>query len=195
MGGAAVERPRMTEEEYLAFERASDVRHELVNGEIVAMAGGSPRHGLIATNVGGALVARLRGGPCRAVNSDVRVHIPDTGLYTYPDITVVCGQPETHPADRDALTNPRVIFEVLSRSTEAYDRGAKFDHYRRCASLAEYVLVDQRERRILHHRRVEGGWLLSEVGPDGTLALPALGCELPLAEIYDGAEAWPADED
>ncbi len=186
---------RMTEDEYLAFERDAEVKHELINGEVVAMAGGSPRHGLIAANITGALIARLRDSSCRPVSSDVRVHVSATGLYTYPDVTVICGPPETHPRDRNAVTNPRVVFEVLSASTESFDRGAKFDHLRRCPSLAEYVLVAQREQRVLHYRRVESGWLLTEAGPGEALSLEALACEVPLAEIYHRTADYPADED
>jgi Uma2 family endonuclease len=182
----AAERLSLTEDEFLEMERASPVKHEFVNGEAWAMAGGSPRHGLLAMNIGIAVGSRLRGKPCSPVSSDVRVHVPDTGLYTYPDVTVVCGPPEYHPKDRDAITNPRVVFEVLSRSTEDYDRGGKFEHYRRITTLAEYVVVSQRAPHILHYRRLDRGeWLLAELGPDDTLDLRALECTVPLAEIYD----------
>ena len=191
----AAEKQQLSEAEYLARERLADTKHEYVNGVAVAMAGGSPRHNVIATNIAGELRARLRGQPCRPTNSDQRVHVPHTRLYTYPDVTVICGQPETHPEDRNTLCNPRVIFEVLSASTEAYDRGAKFRHYRRSESLAEYVLVSQHERLVEHFRRGDDGhWVLTEYRETGDVALPALGCSLPLDEIYLDAEAWHADE-
>lgn len=191
----AAEKVRLSEAEYLAKERASDHKHEYVDGEMVAMAGGSPRHNIIATNIAGALWGRLRGGPCRPLNSDQRVHVRETGLYTYPDVTVLCGPPETHPEDRNTLCNPRVIFEVLSSSTEAYDRGAEFGHYRRSPSLVEYVLVSQHERLVEHFRRTDDGhWILTEFR-DGVVRLPALGCELPLDEIYLDAESYPSDID
>jgi Uma2 family endonuclease len=186
---------RMSEDEYLAFERASTLKHEFVNGEVVAMAGGSMRHSLIANNIGGELRSRLRGHPCRVFQSDLSVHVTETGLYTYPDVTVVCGPPRVHPRDARSTLNPRVIFEVLSASSEAYDRGAKFAHYMRIPDLAEYVLVAQDRRRVEHFRRLESGqWLLTTFDGEGEVELPALGIALPLAEIYTGAEELPADE-
>lgn len=179
-------RERATEAEYLARERASDARHEYVNGEIVAMAGGSPAHAQLAYNLIAALGARLRAGPCRGYSSDLRVHVAATRLYTYPDLTVVCGEPRFHTEDGDTLINPTLIAEVLSDATEAYDRGAKFAHYQRLESLREYVLVSQNERRIEVFRRAEGGdWMYHEYRDAGLVALPALGIEVPLAEVYE----------
>ena len=185
------EHPLYSEDEYLAFERDSETKHELVNGVINAMAGATYRHNLIASNVLLVLGTLLRGKGCRAVGSDQRVHVPATGLYTYPDITVVCGPPEFHAKDQDTLINPRVIVEVLSSSTEAYDRGAKFAHYRSLPSFVEYVLVAQDEPRVEHFRRIETGqWLLTVYAAENErVALPALGCEMPLGELYDGVEA------
>ena len=124
------------------------------------------------------------------LTSDQRVHVESTGLYTYPDVTVVCDGMRFHPKHPDTLVNPKLIVEVLSDSTEAYDRGAKFAHYRSIPSLSEYVLVSQNERRIEHYRRVDGGhWLLTEVkGLDGSLALPALGCVLRISDVYEDVE-------
>ena len=138
----------VSEDEYLALERKSETKHELINGVIVAMAGASYEHNTTAANLLVALGMRLRGRPCRPLGSDQRIHIPATGLYTYPDVSVVCGKPEFHSKDRDTLLNPRVIIEVLSDSTEAYDRGAKFAHYRGIPSLAEYALAAQDEPMI-----------------------------------------------
>ncbi|HEY8379834.1 MAG TPA: Uma2 family endonuclease [Nannocystis sp.] len=190
----AATKTRLSPAEYLARENASELKHEYINGEVVAMAGGSPRRNAIAINIAGELRTRLRGGRCRPFGSDQRVHVPDTGLYTYPDVTVVCGGLETHPDDRNTICNPRVIFEVLSASTEAHDRGAKFSHYRRCASLAEYVLVSQRERVVEHYRRTEDGrWVLSEYRGSETMELPSLGICLPLDEVYLDADLASSD--
>jgi Uma2 family endonuclease len=185
------ERPRLSEREYLELERTAEQKHEYVDGEVVAMAGGSPRHALIAANVIGTLRSLLRGTPCRPLTSDLRVHVPATGLYTYPDVTVICGPPILHPEDASVVLNPRVIFEVLSDSTEAYDRGAKFAHYRHIETLEEYVLVSHRERTLEHFRRVDGGQWLYTAYASGAVALPALGIELPLDEVYAGTEDFP----
>lgn len=176
-------------DEYLERERRSETKHELVHGVAVAMAGGTPKHNAIAGNVIIALGQRLR-GRCLVFPSDQRVHVEATGLFTYPDVTVVCGAPRFHPNGRDTLINPRVLVEVLSSSTEAYDRGAKFAHYQSIASLEEYVLVTQTSKRVEHYQRLETGqWLLSvSEGDDAVLVLNGLGCEVPLAEIYAGTE-------
>ena len=175
-----------TEEEYTRQERASVEKHEYVNGRIVAMAGGSPRHNLISGNVG-ATLGRLLARRGFVFSSNQRVFIPATGLYTYPDVTVVCGGVECHPKHGDTITNPKLVVEVLSRSTEAWDRGKKFFHYRAVPSLSGYLLVAQREQRIELYQRVDvGRWELTEAA-EGPLALPALGIELPLAEVYAGA--------
>jgi len=178
---------RMSQEEYLARERASETKHEYVNGEMIAMAGAPPRHNLVAANITGALHQRLRARPCVVLQSDQRVRVSATGLYTYPDVTVVCGRPELHAQDPMTILNPLVIFEVLSDSTEAYDRGAKFAHYRHLPSLAEYILVSPTERRVEHYKRLEAGhWLLTECeGPASALALPVLEVEITLAEIFE----------
>lgn len=175
-----------TEEEYLRAERRSETKHEWRNGKIMAMAGGSPKHNVIAGNVLAALKAALRGRRCLVLPSDQRVHVVATGLYTYPDVTVTCDRPQFHTVDRDSLTNPRVIVEVLSKATEAYDRGRKFRHYQSIPSFVEYVLVSQTERRVEHFHRLETRqWLLTTVEGDGVVALPALDCELRLADIYE----------
>lgn len=188
-----IERAAVTEGEYLDLERRSATKHELIHGVVLAMAGASPRHNAIAANVIGLLRAAVRGGPCTVLTSDQRVHVPATGLYTYPDVTVVCGTPELHPRSPDTLVNPTVLVEVLSASTEEYDRGAKFAHFRAIASLAEVLFVDEVDEKVEHYRRLETGqWLLTEYEGDGVaVALPALGCELPMGEIYEGAERFP----
>ena len=188
-------RERASEAEYLECERQSEFKHEYVNGEIIAMAGASPRHNLIVANLLRTLGNALLGRPCLVFASDQRVHIAPTRLYAYPDVSVVCGQPEFHPQSPATLQNPLVLFEVLSDATESYDRGAKFAHYRKLEALTEYVLVSQRERRVEHYRRMESGqWLLTVVEESGTLALPALLVEVALDEVYLRVETLPAEE-
>lgn len=179
----------LTADEYLERERQSETKHELVHGVVLAMAGGTAKHNAITGNVIIALGLRLR-GRCLVFPSDQRVHVEATGLFTYPDVTVVCNAPRFHPNGRDTLLNPRVLVEVLSSSTEAYDRGAKFAHYQSIGSLEEYVLVTQTSKRVEHYRRLETGqWLLSvSEGDDALLVLPGLGCQIPLAELYEGTE-------
>jgi Uma2 family endonuclease len=179
---------RLTAAEYLEIERAAERKSEFFNGEMFAMAGASPAHVLVTTNVAGELRARLRGRPCLTFSSDLRVKVSDTGLYTYPDVVVVCGEPRYEEPRLDTLLNPTLIVEVLSPSTEAYDRGDKFAHYRRLASLQEYVLIAQDRQRI--ERFVRQGesedWLLTEVSdPAASVTLPSIGCELALVEVYD----------
>jgi Uma2 family endonuclease len=177
----------VTEDEYLEHELRSEAKHELLHGVIVAMAGASREHNAIAGNIVAALGALLKGRRCLVFPSDQRVHVEATGLFTYPDVTVACDELRFHPKNRDTLLNPRVIASVLSDSTEAYDRGAKFAHYRSIPSLLEYVLVSQDEHRIEHYRRLESGqWVLTVYEGDAAAAeLPALGCTLSLAAVYD----------
>lgn len=174
--------------DYLAREQASAVKHEYLDGEIYAMAGGTPEHGLICANVIGELRAQLRGKPCRVYTSDVRVRVQATGLATYPDVSVACGPREVDPEDRNAIVNPIVLVEVLSSSTETYDREEKFAHYRRIPSLREYLLVSQAEPHIHHYRRNDDGtWTLRDVRPPDPVDLSSLACRLDLAEVYLGA--------
>lgn len=184
---AAQPRTGTSVEEYLAFERASAEKHEYRDGEIVAMVGASYAHNLIAMNIGASLHTRLRGKPCRVLPSDLRVQIPGKRFYTYPDLTVTCGQPHFSDDPQDTLLNPQIIVEVLSPSTEAYDRGMKFRHYRSIESLQEYVLIEQVSQRIEHFvRQANDLWLLSDAtGPDATLHLPTIDCTIPLSEIYE----------
>lgn len=183
----AAEQILVTEDEYLAHELRNEAKHELINGVIVAMAGASREHNAIAGNVVGLLRALLRARRCLVFTSDQRVHVEATGLFTYPDVSVACDGLRFHPKNRDTLLNPCVLVEVLSDSTEAYDRGAKFAHYRTIPSLLEYVLVSQHEHKIEHYRRLDTGqWVLTVYeGDDVAAELPALGCALPLVEVYD----------
>jgi Uma2 family endonuclease len=179
-------RPHLTPAEYLAMERQAETKSEYHDGEIVAMAGASREHNLIAMNTVRELSTQLRGRPCETYPSDMRVRIPARNISTYPDIVVVCGEPEFEDAEVDTLLNPTVIIEVLSSSTERYDRGRKFAQYRTLPSLREYLLIAQDEHRIDYYRReADGNWFIGEAqGRDATLTL-AIGCTLALADIYE----------
>jgi Uma2 family endonuclease len=179
-----------TPEEYLAMEREAQEKSEYYSGQIYAMAGGSPEHNLIGFNIAGLLHARLRGSPCRGFTSDQRVRVTETGLYTYPDVTVVCGELQFDDARRDTLTNPALLIEILSPSTEAYDRGEKFAHYRRIESLQEYVLIAQDQPRVERFlRQSDGTWnYRAAEGVEGRLRLESVGVELLLSEVYEGVE-------
>ncbi|WP_437942309.1 Uma2 family endonuclease [Sorangium sp. So ce341] len=183
--------------EYLDQERASPTKHEFLNGEIFAMAGGTPEHARLCLSVGAELRAHLRGRPCVVYSSDLRVRVQATGLSTYPDVSVVCGRLERDPEDKDAVLNPIVLIEVLSDSSEAYDRGQKFAHYRRIPSLTEYVLVSQHEPRIeVFHRNEDGSWTLREARAGEGAELQAIGCTLSVDDVYRDplAQAAPAAE-
>jgi Uma2 family endonuclease len=183
---STVAHPRYTPKEYLTLERKAEHKSEYFDGQIYAMTGASREHNLIAGNVFGEIRTRLRGRPCEVYMSEMRVKVRETGLYTYPDVVAVCGEPRFEDAEVDTLLNPTLLIEVLSPSTEAYDRGRKSAHYRRLASLAEYVLMAQDRMHVEHYARHGERWVLTEVSDsDGVLTLPSLGCEVPLAEIYE----------
>ncbi|KYF69181.1 Uma2 family endonuclease [Sorangium cellulosum] len=176
-----------THAEYLEQERASPTRHEFLRGEIFDMAGGTPEHARLAARVTVALGAQLGQG-CEVFSSDLRVRVLETGLATYPDAAVVCGRLMHDPEDRDAVVNPVVLVEVLSDSTEGYDRGEKFAHYRRIPSLKEYVLVSQAHRRIeVFRRNQDDSWTLYEAGPGERARLASIDGALAVDEIYRGA--------
>jgi Uma2 family endonuclease len=181
---------RHTPEEYLAFERKAEHKSEYFGGEIFAMSGASERHNLIVTNLVGELRAQLKGRPCKTYSSDMRVKVAPTGLYTYPDVMVVCDKTLFDDEQEDTLLNPSVIIEVLSKSTEGYDRGEKFAHYRKLESLTDYLLVSQTKYRIEHYvRQPDNQWLLSETeGLDNTLPISSINCVLSLTEVYDKVE-------
>ena len=184
MGRAAL-RTNVSAEDYLAFERASEERHEYAGGEVFAMSGGIGEHSLIACNVIGELRAALRGRPCRVYGSDLRIHIPASGRYTYADVVVVCGQPVYVDEARDTLENPVVIVEVLSDSTEQYDRGDKFKHYRSIPSVRDYLLISQKEMLVDHYaRRSDGSWLLRSLGVGERVVLDSIEAQLPVDEAY-----------
>ena len=159
-----------------------------------AMAGGTLQHSHIAANLLRSLGNRLEGTPCMAYTSDLRVKVEATGLFTYPDVSVVCGKPQLLDEHQDIVLNPMVLIEVLSDSTEAYDRGKKFEHYRQISSCREYLLVSQKEPRIEQFVRQENEqWLLRDAaGLEATLALPSLEITISLAEVFAGVEFVPA---
>jgi Uma2 family endonuclease len=176
----------VTPEEYLALERAAERKSEYRDGEIIGMTGATRRHSLITVNVGSELNRQLKGRPCEVHVADLRVLIAASRLYTYPDVIVVCGEPALADRYRDTLTNPTVLIEVLSPSTEAYDRGTKFEHYRTLDSLREYLLVSQSRPHVDHFMRQDGGpWLLLAASDlAATIVLPSIQCQLAMAEIY-----------
>ncbi len=174
-------------EEYLAAEREAEYKSEYYAGEIVAMTGASESHNLIVANTITSLNVQLRGRPCRVYPSDLRVQVAARNAYVYPDVEVVCREPQFADEQRDTLTNPTLLVEVLSPSTEGYDRGRKWEHYRRLSSLQEYLLIAQEKRRIEHYLRREGGyWLFSEAREeDAVVELPTIRCTLALRDVYD----------
>lgn len=179
---------QVSSQEYLAIERKSEQKSEYWNGEMFAMAGASRSHNVIVLNIGSELRIQLKGRPCEVYLSDMRVKIPSAHSYMYPDIVVVCGQPEFEDNQSDTLLNPTVIIEVLSPSTADYDRGAKFGRYRKLDSLKEYVLVSQEQPFIEHFVRQSETifWLFSEVNElAATVELPSINCRLLLTEVYD----------
>jgi len=177
---------RMTDEEYLALERQAETKSELRDGVMVAMSGASYPHNRLTGNLVGLLWQHLKGRSCGVCPSDMRVYVPATGLDTYPDASVVCGEPELRDGHMDTLLNPVLLIEVLSPSTEAWDRGGKLEQYRTIPSLAEVLLVSQKEPRIEQHVRAVDGWTSTVVlGLESRLALRSLGLELDLAEVYD----------
>lgn len=179
--------PVFTPEEYLSLERVSEIRHEYLDGFVYAMAGESPEHSTICFNLAGSLHGQLKDAPCRGFSPNMKVRTNESGLYAYPDLMVVCGEPAFHDDRRDVITNPTAIFEVLSPSTEAYDRGEKFLRYStEIETLQDYLLVAQDQPRIEHFsRQPDGTWLSSEVsGLTETLALPSIDCRIALADVY-----------
>ncbi len=180
----------ITPEEYLRIERAAEFKSEYFAGEMFAMAGGSPEHSLLKTNVIGELRSQLKGRPYTVYDSDLRVLISATGLFVYPDATVVCGPLETSDEQKDTVVNPTLVVEVMSDSTEVYDRTTKFDHYRRVPSLQDIVFVSQKTPIIERFSRgPDGVWFLVDAqGLEATLELPSIGVSLSLAEVYDKIE-------
>lgn len=181
------DRQRFTFDEYLLLEDIAEVKHEFLDGEVWAMAGGSPEHAAIIGNVTTLLNVQLRGPRCRVHSTGLRVRAKATGLGTYPDVTVICGRLERDPEDRSGHTavNPRVIVEVLSPSTEAHDRGEKLSHYQAIPSLREVVLVahDRQEIEVVR-READGTWSRHIAGPGQSARLASIACDLAVAEVY-----------
>lgn len=174
--------------DYLALEASSKVKHEFLDGQIYGVAGGTPEHAALTAAVSGLLFAQLRNGRYRVHDADLRVRVLETGLATYPDVTVVCGRRERDPEDPNAVTNPTLIVEVLSKSTEEYDRGDKFEHYKRIPTLRQYVLVSYRDRQIEVWSRGNDGWVGSVARQGDRAELDSIGSHLVVAEVYEAAE-------
>lgn len=176
----------ITPEEYLAIERDVEAKYEFYRGEMFAMGGASREHNLITGNVGASLHAQLANRPCEAYQNDMRVKVSTTGLYTYPDVVITCEKPRFEDDKFDTLLNPQSIVEVLSDSTEKYDRGKKFELYRQIDSLREYVLISQDRAHVeVFTRDGDGPWKLSEAtGLDAAIELPVIGCRLQLVDVY-----------
>lgn len=191
--GQAARRTGLSPAEYLAFERASEQKHEYANGELFAMSGCSREHSLLAGNIQRELGNALLDRACEVHTSDMRVKIASTGRYVYPDASVVCGEPVFEDAVVDTLLNPNVIVEVLSETSEAYDRGDKFAQYRSVPSVMEYVLVSQKEVHIEHfQRQPDGRWLLSILGPGMHLELESIGVVIDVDRVYRKVPLAPA---
>lgn len=190
-------------EEYLEIEEAAERKSEYFDGEMFLMAGASARHvGLVTNTIFNLMSQTKRTRRCNVFSTDLRLRVSPTGLYTYPDIIVVCDKPEFLKKKKGnwktgTLLNPTLIIEVLSESTKGYDRGEKFEHYRTLESLREYVLIAQNKVHVeLHTRQDAGGWLLTETNNRAdVVALPSIECELSLTEVYDGYEALPPNAD
>jgi len=180
----------ITPEEYLAKERLADYKSEYYKGEIFAFAGASREHILIVTNLISTIHLQLRKRNCEIYSNDMRVKVNPTGLYTYPDVVVVCGKPQFEDDEHDTLLNPFVLIEVLSPSTEDYDRGTKFEHYRTIESLSDYILVAQHKIHVAHYvRQSDRSWLFSEFkSAKDKFQIQSIGCELSVAEIYEKIE-------
>lgn len=174
----------MTFAQYLAHEEASNVKHEYLDGEIYAMAGGTPEHAALAAAATVAIGAALGAGPCTVYSSDLRVRVQATGLATYPDVTVICGAPAPDPESRTTVINPTLVVEVLSDSTEEYDRGDKLAGYRTVPSLREVLLVSHRERRLDLWRRTDAGWTHVAARRGEVMELTSVGCSLNVDAVY-----------
>lgn len=181
------EKPSLSYQDYLALELESGIKHQWLDGEVFAMTGGTPDHALLASNMIVGLGLALRGGPCRPYSGDLKLRNLQGDFASYPDMAVVCGARAHHPEDPNALTNPRVVVEVLSPGTEAFDRGEKFARYRGLESLREYVLVSTEVVRVeVYTRNEDGSWTMREHGAGGRLELPSVEAALEIDEIYEG---------
>ncbi len=180
-------RTYLTPEEYLAVERKAEYKSEYIDGEVCERSGMSLRHSTIAVNVIGELGQQLRGKPCSVLPSDMKVGMPDSRKFFYPDVSVLCGAAQFYDDRRDIILNPILIVEVLSESTAAFDRGEKFQSYQQLSSLREYVLISQDKNFVQHYvRQTPESWTYTAAfGAEGTLNLPSIECTLSLEAIYD----------
>ncbi|MBI2568898.1 MAG: Uma2 family endonuclease [Candidatus Schekmanbacteria bacterium] len=187
---STVRQLHLTTEEYLALERTAEYKSEYLAGDIFAMADASERHASIVANLMYILVGQLKERPCKAYANDLRLKVNPAGLYTYPDILVVCGTPHFADEQHDTLLNPVVLIEVLSESTEAYDRGKKFDHYRTLPSVSDYLLVSQDQHKIEHFvRQPDNRWLFAAYTTlDDVVEIASIACALLLRDVYDETE-------
>lgn len=184
-------------DEYLELERKSDVRHEFIDGRIYAMAGESLSHSQVCINLGGEIRSKLKGNSCQPLSPNMKVRTSNASLFAYPDLTIVCDKPLFHDKKTDVLINPRVIFEVLSPSTEKYDRTTKFARYRMGnETLTDYVLVSQDKPFVEHFsKRADGEWVYRSFNKmTNSFDIESVGCALTLAEIYDRVEFEPLKE-
>lgn len=187
--GDAAEQAWIDYPTYLSLERAAALKHEWLDGRVYAMAGGTLEHGQLAMQVGSELVRLAAGCGCRVFSADAKVRVRATGLATYADASVVCGPLERDPEDRNAMVNPAVLVEVLSDSTEAYDRGEKFEHYRQIPSLRDYLLISQRRKRVeVYSRDERDRWVLTAVGAGEQLSLAAMPGTISVDAVYANVE-------
>jgi Uma2 family endonuclease len=177
----------ITEQEYIDFERANTMKHEYYDGHVYAMTGASRIHNLIAGNTLASLHGQLRQKPCQIFPSDMRIKVQQTGLYTYPDLVIICGEPQFTDDALDTLLNPLVLIEILSPSTERYDRGMKSQHYRTIETLQSYILIAQDHYHIEHYSRQDNGrWLLQEAhGIEAHIAIPSIESTLLFKDVYE----------
>jgi Uma2 family endonuclease len=189
--------PRVSPEEYLEFERESDIRHEFIDGRVYAMAGESLSHSQICINLAGEVRNKLKGQPCQSLSPNMKVRTSTASLFAYPDLTIVCNEPVFHDTKKDVLVNPRVIFEVLSPSTEKYDRTTKFARYRMGnETLTDFVLVSQDKPFVEHFsKQPDGSWLYRSFSDlADSFEIASVECSLSLDEIYDRVEFEPLNE-
>lgn len=185
---ALPQRTAISFEDYLVMERVSPVKHEFYNGQISQMAGGSSEHAIISSNINISLGSQLKNRQCITYTSDMRVHVPATGLFTYPDVSVACGKlAMLEDSYLDTLLNPTLIVELLSPSTQAYDKGDKFDHYRSIESFREYLLVWQDKRRVARYTKSDdNSWVLTDfIGDEARIELVSIDCELLVSDVYN----------
>jgi Uma2 family endonuclease len=178
---------RLTYTEFAAGEIDSSVKHDFVRGQVFAMSGSTPEQAALTVSLSGLLSTKLRGKPCRPYSPDLRIRIQEADVGTYPDISVICGELERSTEDAHSAVNPTLIVEVLSDSSEAYDRGDKFSYYRLLPSLKTYVLVSQRKIAIERHiRNADGSWTMTSFGPGERIALDSIDCDLSVDDVYEG---------